>query len=216
MRRGGGDGIPAGVDAERARDAARDILSGAEYAEPQPGIVERAMDWVFDRAGSFLGTLTGGGPGSVVGWLVVLVLVGLALALLVRALRVPAPRATVADGRHVAHRVEMPRDPAAWLREADRLAAAGDHRGALRCRYQAMLARLVADRVVDDLPGRTATEYRRLLDDRLPERRDDLHALTERFERVWYGGASVDADELARFGAACGSVERDADRLVRS
>ena len=213
MHRGGGDGIPTDVDAERARDAARDILSGGEYAEPQPGIVERAVDWVFDRAGSLLGTLTGGGPGSVIGWLVVAALVGLAVLLLVRALRVPAPRAAVA-GREVAHRVEVPRDAEAWLREAERLAAAGDHRGALRCRYQAMLARLVADRVVDDLPGRTATEYRLLLADRLPARRDDLWSLTERFEQAWYGGAPVDGDELARFGEACRSVERDADRSV--
>lgn len=196
------------VDPEAAREAAREILARPEYAEPQPGIVERVVEWVFDRAGSFLGTLTGGGPGSVIGWLIVIALASGAAWLVVRALRVPLPGGVV-DQRSLSYDTEVRRSAEEWRREADRLAAAGDHRGALRCRYQAMLAGLAGAGVVDDVPGRTAGEYEDILRRRLPHRRDDLHEVTDRFERAWYGGEPVTADALDRFTVTATSIERD-------
>ena len=201
------------VDPEAARDAAREILSRPEYAEPRPGIVERTVDWVFERAGSFLGTLTGGGPGSVIGWLIVIGLVAGAAWLLVRALHVPVPGRRPHE-RTLSYDTEVRRSAEEWRREADRLAAVGDHRGALRCRYQAMLAELAAGGVVDDVPGRTAGEYDAIISGRLPHRRDDVHELTERFERVWYGGEPVTADVLDRFVAAAASIGRDRPEAV--
>ena len=202
-------GEPGPVDPEAARQAARDILSGAEYTEPEPSLVERAVDWMGERLGSFFGTLTGGGPGSVIGWLVLVVLVAGAAWLLVRAARVPSVGST-SPGSQVRHGTETRWDADLWLAESDRLAAAGDHRGALRCRHQAMLAHMVDARVVDDAPGRTASEYRRALGDRLPHLRPSLDQLTEQFEGAWYGGRPVDAVELDAFSSACRTVEAGA------
>lgn len=197
----GRQGIPSGVDPAEAREAAREILSRPEYAEPQPSVVERAGEWVLDRIGSFFGTLTGGGPGSVVGWLVLTALVLGATWMIARALQVPAPGGT-GGGPRLRYGTETRRDAGEWLAEATRLAAAGDLRGALRCRYQALLATVVTERVVDDVPGRTSGEYRRLLRERLPDHADAIDAVTEAFEATWYGGAAVDH-------ATWQAVERD-------
>lgn len=206
---GGGD--PGPVDPEAARDAAREILSGAEYAEPEPTLVERAVEWMGERLGSFFGTLTGGGPGSAIGWFVLVILLVGAAWLLVRAARVPGV-ASAATDPGVRYGTETRWDAEVWLAEAERLAAAGDHRGALRCRHQAMLARMVDARLVDEAPGRTADEYRRLLEDRRPELRAWLVELTERFERVWYGGEPVGPGHLDAFSEACRTVESAAAR----
>lgn len=204
---------PPSVDPEAAREAARDILSGAEYAEPQPSVVERAVEWLFDRIGSFFGTLTGGGPGSVVGWIVVVVLLAAAATVLTRALRVPSYRRDHGPATHVRYERETRWGAGEWRREADRLEAAGDRRGALRCRYQAMLAALVADGVVDEAPGRTAAEYGRLLGERLPDRRDAIDEVTTRFEAAWYGGEPVTPATLEAFSLASAGIVDDA-RLV--
>jgi hypothetical protein len=202
---------PGPVDPEAARDAAREILSGAEYAEPEPTLVERAVEWMGERLGSFLGTLTGGGPGSAIGWFVLVILVVGAAWLLVRAARVPRVAAT-ATGGELRYGTETRWDADIWLAEAERLAAAGDHRGALRCRHQAMLARMVDARLVDEAPGRTADEYRRLLGDRRPELGPSLAELTDRFERAWYGGEAVGPAQLVAFSDACRTVESAATR----
>jgi hypothetical protein len=196
---------PPTVDPEAARDAARDILSRAEYAEPEPSVVERAAEWVLDRVGSFIGTLTGGGPGSVIGWAIVAVFVAGATWLIVRSLRVPTTQlAPAADGvwLDTAER----RDAAAWLEEAGRAEARGDLRGALRCRHQALIAVMVSRRLTDDVPGLTAREHQQHLTARFPDLGPEIAELTERFERTWYGGEPVSAAALRRFSEQCASI----------
>ncbi len=194
------------IDPEAARRAAHDILSGPDYSQPGKGIVERVVDWVFARLGDAVGTLTGGGAGTLIGWLVVIGVVAAAGWLFVRALRVGAigRRLGTDDLRYG---TESHRDAGVWLDEAAGLAAAGDHRGALRCRHQALLARLITGGVVDDSPGRTAAEYRSVIEAQVPSEATTLHWLTRRFEDAWYGGDEVDAAAYAEFADACGRVE---------
>lgn len=206
-------GAGGGVDPAEARDAARDILSGREYAEPEPSVLDRALDWLLDRLASFLGTLAGGGPGSVIGWIVVLALVLGATWLLARALQVPAT-AGADHPQGVVYGTESRRDPDQWLAEARRLEAAGDRRGALRCRYQALLAVVVREEVVDDVAGRTAREYDRLLAGAMPEVATASAELTSVFERTWYGGEDVAPGTLERFGRSCEAIEARACRRV--
>lgn len=196
------------VDPDEARRAARDILSGAEYAEPQESLVERAVSWIFERLGDAIATLTGGGAGGAIGWVIVAVLGAGAVWLVVRALRVPAVR-RVGEGDLVRYGTEAHRDASAWLREADRLSAAGDHRGALRCRYQGFLAGMVTEGLVDDVAGRTSGEYQAVLQARLPQHAGTVDDITRTFEDVWYGGAPAGAVELERFGAACLRIENE-------
>ena len=198
------------VEPEEARRTARDILSGAEYSEPQESLVERAAGWLFDRLGDAVATLTGGGPGTVIGWLVVAALGAAAAWLLVRSLRAPSV-GSAPDGDSLRYGTEAAPDPDAWSTEEERLAAAGDHRGALRCRYQALLARLIAGGVVDDVRGRTSGEYRALLTERLPVEAGHVDEVTRRFEDAWYGGGPVTAADHARFTEECRWIETAAE-----
>lgn len=201
---------PPPVDPDAARRAAEEILRDPAYAQPEQSLLDRALEWVFDRLGSVFGS-AGSGPGDLIGWLFVLALIAGAVWLVVKAARVPSIRRTVTV-EAVEYGTETHRDARVWLDEAARLAAAGDHRGALRCRHQALVARLLTDDVVEDVPGRTAGEYRRLVDVAVPAASTPMASLTARFDDVWYGNRATDAAEYATFERECEQVEAAAVR----
>ena len=189
------------MDPEAARRAADEILSRPEYVEPEPTIADRVLEWVGDLLGRAVGALTGSGAGGLVGTVVIVLLLAGAGWLLARSLRAGGARRRAAAVPGVVHGTEAPDDPAVWAAEAARAAAAGDHRQALRCRYQELLAHLVRDRVVPADPSRTPRELSRALGGERPDLAVDLDTLTERFEATWYGGAPVDEPSYERFAA---------------
>lgn len=197
---------PAGLDPEAVRRAADEILGRPEYREPQPTLVDRALEAIGDLLGRAVGALTGGGAGSVIGTVVVVAVLALAGWLLVRALATPRPRLRRAATTGTVQGTEAPDDPAVWAAEAQRLADAGDHRGALRCRYQELVARLVRARVVAHRPARTPAELHAELAAERPDLAADLAEVTRRFEAVWYGGLDVDGAGEQRFRELAGSV----------
>lgn len=187
------------VEPDEARRAAEEILSRAEYREPEPSVVDRILDAVGDLLGRTFAAL-GPGAGSVVGTVIVVVVLLLAAWLLSRALRVGGRGSTAGgDEARVAQGTEAPDDPDVWGAEAARLAAAGDHRGALRCRYQELVARLVRDRAVPADPARTPAELRAALTSARPDLDAGLAEVTDRFEATWYGGAPVAPVEYEDF-----------------
>lgn len=197
---------PPAVPPEDARRAADDILSRPEYREPEPSLVERVLEAIGDFLGEAIAALTGSGPGGVIATVVVVGLLGVAVWFLVRSLG--AGRGGAQPGTEpLVQGTTAPDDPATWIAEADRLAAAGNHRSALRCRYQAMIARLLRDGAVEDVPGRTPRELAAELVVQRPATEDDVGTVTEQFERAWYGGASVTADGYRRFSETAGRVE---------
>lgn len=211
-------GEPGGpVDPDEVRRTAEEILARPEYREPQPSLLDRALEALTDFLGRSFAALTGGGAGSAIGLVVTGLVLALALWLLTRALRTSWSRAARATPAGAAQGTSAPEDPAAWDAEADRLAARGDHRGALRCRYQALVADLVRSGAIDDVAGRTPAEIRRDLAGRQPQLDPTLGSVTERFEAAWYGGRPVDADELASFEDDVAAVRRaDLSGVVRS
>lgn len=208
------DGPPP-VDPDDARRTAEDILDAPEYAEPTQSVVERALEWLAERLEGFIGTPGGGGPGSVIAWFFIVVLLALAAWLVYRAAKVRGIRKRRPEPA-LRYGTESHRDVTAWLAEAERLAGEGDHSGALRCRHQALVARLVTDGVVDDVAGRTAGEYRDLAADRLPGEADRLALLTAIFDDVWYGGAAIDAGGYGAFVRDCERVEQAIDTWAGS
>lgn len=201
-------GEPA--DPEAIRRAADEILSGAEYVEPQPTLADRVLEWIGDLLGRAVDALTGSGAGGLVGTAVVVLLLGAAGWLLARSLRTPGRRRAPSAGAGAVHGTEAPSDPAVWAAEAERSAAGGDHRGALRCRHQELVAHLVRDRVVPADPARTPAELRALLAADRPDLGPDVGDLTERFEAAWYGGEPVDASAYERFTATAARVREHA------
>ena len=195
-------GDPGGlVDPDEVRRTAEEILSRPEYREPQPSLLDRALTAITDFLGRSFAALTGGGAGSIIGLVITAAVLALALWLLAKALRTSWSRSPRADAAGVVQVTSAPDDPAVWGAEADRLTAAGDHRGALRCRYQALVADLVRTGAVDDVAARTPAELRRELTGRQPGLDPVLDSVTERFEAAWYGGRAVDDGALAAFRA---------------
>lgn len=181
--------------AEDARRAADRILSRASFREPEPSLVERLRDWVFEGLGRLLSRVLEGAPGSPIGWIAVTVVVAVLVVLAVR-----FARGVVRDPEHDAASPPRARRAAAeWRAEASALEARGDWRAALRCRYRALVADLAARGLVEEVPGRTAGEYRREVDVNVPAVAGEFAGATTLFESVWYGGADAGPDEAARF-----------------
>ncbi|MEL7209323.1 MAG: DUF4129 domain-containing protein [Actinomycetota bacterium] len=187
--------VPASTPDE-LRESADEVLSRAEFDRPEPTILERIRNWLSDRIDEAIQSLTGGGAGTVVGWIVLV----LAIAALVWAV-VKLSRTVSSDPAVEAAeiRIDQGRTPAEWQGEAARLEAAGRWKEALRCRYRALLGDLVRAGVLEDVPGRTTGEYRREVDDGLTGASDAFGEATELFELAWYADVPTAEAESARF-----------------
>jgi hypothetical protein len=184
--------------AEQARRAAREVLSRPEFQEPARPLLQRLRDDLFDFLGRLLARLLEGATGSPVGWLVVAIVVAVLVALTVRFARgVRRDPEVDADGFGV--RGGRRRTGADWRAEADALEAAGEWRRALRSRYRALVADLAARGLLDEVPGRTAGEYRSEVATNAPTAAGDFASATTLFEAAWYGGSPTDADDAATF-----------------
>jgi hypothetical protein len=121
----------------------------------------------------------------------------------------PAARQYAEDYRVA---TEQRRTAVEWEQDAASLERAGDWRGALRCRYRGLIARLGTAGVVDEIPGRTAGEYRRDVGSARPTAAAPFAQATDLFERAWYGGARTDRDDAERFRALASNVLVEANR----
>jgi hypothetical protein len=189
---------PPEATADEFRATADRVLAGREFQRPEPTILERVRDWLGDRLDSLIDGLTGGGAGSLVGW-VVLVLATAALLWSLTRLGAtvrpdPSAAATV--------RIDQGRSPGEWRDEADRLEQGGAWKEALRCHYRALLGDLVRAGVIEDVPGRTTGEYRREVERALPGAGPSMREATELFEWAWYGDRPTGPEESARFRVA--------------
>ncbi|MFL6187302.1 MAG: DUF4129 domain-containing protein [Actinomycetes bacterium] len=191
-------------DPQQVREVVREVLSRPEFRPPQRSLTERLFDWVLELIGRLLAALGGSGAGGIVGLILlalVLAGVGVLAARFSRGLT-PSPEvaAAVPGGRR--------RSAAEWRAEAEAHERAGAWREAVRSRYRALVADLAARGLVEEVPGRTAGEYRRQVGRALPEAATDFAGATELFEVAWYGRSSTGTGDAAHL--------RDlADRVLR-
>jgi hypothetical protein len=162
----------------------RFVREGAESETFWDQLLDRLWQWLtglFDRAGKHP-TVT-----NFLRWGIVIVLGLILLAWLAHTLthvsyrRFPAPVGDV--------RATPARD---WVQEARNAAARGEYRDAIRIIYAAALLALGEAGAWQVDPSRTHREYARLLPAN-SARRPHLIALTDCFERVWYGRAQASA-----------------------
>lgn len=97
--------------------------------------------------------------------------------------------------------VDRSREPFSWRDEADRHAAEGRVRDALRCRYRALVGDLARRGLLDEIPGRTTGEERGQLELSAPSVADHFAEAADLFDGAWYGDLPVDASDLQRFVA---------------
>jgi hypothetical protein len=191
-------------DPQQVREVVREVLARPEFRPPERSLVERAYDWVLEAIGRLLGAIARSGAGGIVGLvLLALVLAGVGV-LVARFSRGLTSSAEAAAAMPVGRR----RSAAAWRADAEAQERAGAWREAVRSRYRALVADLAARGLVEEVPGRTAGEYRRQVGRALPEAATDFAGATELFEVAWYGRSSTGAGDAAHL--------RDlADRVLR-
>jgi len=175
------------------RQAARSILSQAQFRQPPESPIDRLRHWLGQQVSRALTDTLSGHLGVIGGIVLVAVVAALAWAV-ARALRETrrdpsVPGFVVATSRRAA---------ADWLADATRCEAAGNWREALRYRYRALIAELSRRGLVDEVPGRTSGEYRREVARSLPRVADAFGDATDLFELVVYGDAPAGPDASAR------------------
>lgn len=188
-------GLPVPVhDADHAGRVADRILAQRQFQPPKRSLTQRAIEWAFERLGELISALSGGGRGAVVAWIVVLGGVAVLVWVISRAVRGRGRRGSALGPLDD----QIGRASEDWVAEAEANAAAGRWRDALRCRYRALVADLAAHGLLDEVPGRTAGEYRDLLAVNLPAARQPFSAITDLFERAWYGHVPVSEADVAQ------------------
>ena len=209
---GAGDGSgelpPPSASPEDVRQQADDILDQRQFQRPEPNPIEQAEQWVQDQLGKVFGELTTGSTGSVLGWAILVGAVGLLVFFLLR-----LGRSVQADPRSdTSVSVERTRTADQWREDAEGHERDGAWKAALRSRFRALVADLVELGRVDDVPGRTAGEYRVDVADAIPAGADAFAEATRLFEDAWYGDLDTGPDENARFRDLADSVVAEARR----
>jgi Domain of unknown function (DUF4129) len=208
---------PPEVSAEEAGRTADEVLARPEFQE-QEGLLQRFINWLrdllsFDRPQEppEPGSVDLSWLGSLLGWLLVLALLGLAVFLVIRYIRFGGKRRGPEPEDDVEVEEEE-RSAVDWQGDADALEAAGRWKEAMVARYQSLVRGLVERSVLQPVPGRTAGEYGDDVAGVLPEVTEPFDEATELFERAWYGDLPTGPDESARFRSAAARVLEEAGR----
>lgn len=181
------------TDPAAVADAAQRVLSRPEYRPPARPLLERVLDWVTGQLDRLIGALAGGGRASVVAWGVLIVSVAAAVVMAARFFRGLSP-----TGRRSAPSLPGRRVTAEdWRAAALGHEAAGRSREAARAWWRALVAELAARGVVEEVPGRTAGEYRARVAAVHPDGGPSFAAATDLFEAAWYGRRPLTPGDLA-------------------
>jgi hypothetical protein len=184
-------------DPDDIRDSADEILSRPEYQEAEPGLMERALDWVLERLGAVLGSAVGGQQGYLVGYAILVAALVAAGYLLWRVfprgggLR---PRSTPTVVSETITRLSR----AQWLARAGEAEAAARWDDAVHARYHALTTGLADRHELSPELSVTSGEHRHSFTRGAVADAGRVQAfdgVTERFEEVWFGGAAAEPQD---------------------
>lgn len=185
------------ADPAAVREAVGEVLGRPEYADVDRGesLIDRALSAIGEVIGRILLRLgqAADGPEGTVGFIAVVLLVGVLLVAIVVALSRFRRGGSTDTGLDEA----IGRSAPDWGEQAEAHARAGEWTDALRCRYRQALAELAAAGLVAEVPGRTTGEYAAAVRTAVPPAAADFDELTRAFERAWYGRRRVGAEDLA-------------------
>lgn len=190
---------PPATGAEEIRNGAEEILRRPEFQPPPRSLYQRALDELGELLGEAIEAIIGGTSGTLLAWIVLVAVVSLLAYLVSRGVQAGRRRRTPPAAPTIAIDPEIGRPFAEWDAEATRLEGEGRWRDALRCRYRSLVAFLARDGVVDEIPGRTAGEYRTLVRGARPTVDEPFTGATDLFERAWYGDEATGPDEASDF-----------------
>jgi hypothetical protein len=185
-------------------DARRELSKAIYHRSGDPWPV-RALHWFSHLLGRLLSATARHAPAGDVGALALVVVIVALIGLVIW--RVGVPRRTPASEALFA---DVSRLTAADHRAlADAAAARGDWHAAVVERMRAIARELEERGVVDDRPGRTATEVAAQAGVQLPDHADRLRAAASTFNDVAYGEAPAGPAQVAVLVAADEVVRRD-------
>ena len=190
---------PPAAGAEEIREGAEEILRRPEFQPPPRSLYQRALDEIGELLGEAIEAIVGGTSGAVLAWMVLAVVVSALVYLVARGVQSGRRRPDLATAPVIDVDGDIGRPFAAWDAEAARLEGEGRWREALRCRYRSLIAALAGAGVVDEIPGRTAGEYRTLVRGTRPQVDGPFAGATDLFERAWYGHEPTGPDEASDF-----------------
>jgi Domain of unknown function (DUF4129) len=182
--------------------AAREVLSRPEFRAAGRSLFARVLDWVLGHLADLIAALIGSSAASIVGLILTLLILGAVAAVAIRFARGMSSDPEVAAAIPSAPR----RGAEEWRAEAEAHERAGEWRRALRCRYRALVADLAGRGLVEEVPGRTAGEYRGEVQRNAPGAAEAFSGATDLFERAWYGRAPTGADDARHFRDLAGRV----------
>ena len=167
-------------DPAQVRGTAKQILGRPEFRPSKRSWWSAAIHWVLAELGRLLDRLVGIGGGSGVGaWVAVAVLIAIVAVAVMLAARYWAPLVRDPSRPLVDLAATHGRSAVDWRAEAVRHEREGRWRDALRCRYRALVADLAGRGVVEEVPGRTAGEYRSEMQARAPGVATEFAGATE-------------------------------------
>ncbi|MFS4110014.1 DUF4129 domain-containing protein [Streptomyces sp. PD-S100-1] len=200
---------PVTLPRDPAREAARRELSKRMYHENDPGLLQRALDHLWDWIGKLFGSASAATPGGATGLVVVIVAVLAVLGALWWRLgsprRGPVSTAALFDDR--------PRSAADHRAAAEAHAAQGHWSQALQERMRAVVRSLEERALLDTRPGRTADEAAAEAGRTLPGHTDRLHAAARDFDDVTYGGRTATEESYRRIAALDQELEHTRPQL---
>ena len=192
------------ITRDTAREEAERELRKNDYHLTDESPVQRAIDWLFDRLNELFENAVSVTPGGLPSLLlIVVVLVAMAVAL-----RLGLGPAGLVDALTDRRRGARATTPEEYREEAERLAADGAFKEAVRARFRAIIRELELRAVLDERPGRTAGEIAREGGAAVPAIAGDLRSVAATFDRLWYG------DKPA--GAADYTMVKEADDRIRA
>ncbi len=206
---------PLDPDREEARRLLEEELQRSRYQQgapaAQPSWIDDLLRWLDRLTGSL------GGAESAPGWILVLVLVGLAV-LVIAFLVFGVPRmrrrsAVVGDDLFEA---DDHRDAAAMRRDADAAAHAGRYAEAMAERFRAIARALHERTLVTTLPGSTAHDVARRAAVPLPEHAQALEGAAHDFDAVRYLGDPGDRERYESLVALDTAVQRTRPQLAET
>lgn len=183
---GAGD-IPVDTPRVPAREAAESELSKPMYHENDPNILQRGLNRFWDWVTGVFDAAAGAVPGPAGLVVLVLVVIGLAVALWWR-LGTPQRSSRPADALFES---DGPRSAAQHRGAADAHAAALRWTEAVQERMRAIVRSLEERALLDPRPGRTADEAAAEAGRALPDHATRLRSAARDFDDVTYGGRTA-------------------------
>ena len=188
---------------DAARERLTRIFERPEFARTK-SLWQRFLEWLeslFDGGEPSLQAPPSGlgALANLIVWVLIVGLAVLVIVVLVRVIRrrVRGNKPATPDAEIVLAEPDLTRGE--WESLAARYEAAGEWKEAMRCRYRELVARLVDERSVDPVPGRTTGELRRDVENSSPAVAAAFSEASGLFERPWYADEVTGPQENARF-----------------